>query len=353
MKDQSELEVLIRERLEEIKSIPARDPVVAQRARARFLGNAVSASELPRHKGWSSIFRKEQFAMNMLISVLMIAGLLFGGGATVNAAQNDLPNEPLYALKVWSEDVSLQLQKSPEAKVDRLMDLVQIRTQEMTHLIDAGEPVPDQVRLRLEQHIQDALQTCQTLDEPTLDRTLLQIRDRLQDRDRDMERLLLHTQAQDTLQLLTQTRTMLRERLHVVEDGLLNHEMFHERVQNGFHYGQDDDLTPPVQNGNGQQQQNGQPTFAPGGPNTNPNGPNTTPGGPNTDPNGSNTTSGGPNTDPNGPNTTPGGANTDPGGPNLNPGGTNTNTGGNNNSGTGAGSTDNGSGGNGSGGNRP
>ncbi len=344
MKDQSELEVLVRERLEEIKSIPARDPVLAQRARARFLANAVSASELPRHKGWSSIFRKEQFAMNMLISVLMIAGLLFGGGATVNAAQDDMPNEPLYALKMWSEDVSLQLQKDPEAKVDRLMDLVQIRTQDMTRLIDAGEPVPDQVRLRLEQHIQDALQTCLTLDEPTLDRTLLQIRDRLQDQDRDMEQLLLHTQdqlqlqtqdqlriqLQDQLQLLTQTRTLLRERLHVVEDGLVNHEMFRERVQNGFHYGQDDDVTPPVQNGNGQQQQNGQPTSAPGGPNTDPNGPNTTPGGPNTDPNGPTTTPGGPNTDPNGPNTTPGGPNTDPGGPNTTPGGTNTDPGGTN-----------------------
>ena len=380
MKDQSELEVLVRERLEEIKSIPARDPVLAQRARARFLANAVSASELPRHKGWSSIFRKEQFAMNMLISVLMIAGLLFGGGATVNAAQDDMPNEPLYVLKMWSEDVSLQLQKDPEAKVDRLMDLVQIRTQDMTRLIDAGEPVPDQVRLRLEQHIQDALQTCLTLDEPTLDRTLLQIRDRLQDQDRDMEQLLLHTQdqlqlqtqdqlriqLQDQLQLLTQTRTLLRERLHVVEDGLVNHEMFRERVQNGFHYGQDDDVTPPVQNGNGQQQQNGQPTFAPGGPNTDPNGPNTAPGGTNTDPNGSNTTPGGPNTDPGrpnttpgGPNTTPGGTNTDPGGTNTTPGGTNTDPGGANttpggtNTDPGGPNTDPGSNDNSSGNNRP
>ena len=373
MKDQSELEVLVRERLEEIKSIPARDPVLANRARARFLANAVSASELPRHKGWSSIFRKEQFAMNMLISVLMIAGLLFGGGATVNAAQDDMPNEPLYALKMWSEDVSLQLQKDPEAKVDRLMDLVQIRTQDMTRLIDAGEPVPDQVRLRLEQHIQDALQTCLTLDEPTLDRTLLQIRDRLQDQDRDMEQLLLHTQdqlqlqtqdqlriqLQDQLQLLTQTRTLLRERLHVVEDGLVNHEMFRERVQNGFHYGQDDDVTPPVQNGNGQQQQNGQPTFAPGGPNTDPNGPNTTPGGTNTDPNGSNTTPGGPNTTPGGPNTDPGGPNTTPGGPNTTPGGTNTDPGGPNttpggtNTDPGGPNTDPGSNDNGTGSNRP
>lgn len=347
MKDQSELEMLIRERLEEIKSIPARDPVIANRARTRFLANAVSASELPRHKDWSSIFRKENFAMNMLISVLMIAGLLFGGGATVNAAQDDLPNEPLYFLKVWSEDVSLQLQKNPEAKVDRLMDLVQTRTQDMTRLIESGEPVPDQVRLRLEQHIQDALQTCLTLDEPALDQTLLQIRDRLQDRDRDMDRLLLHTQdqlnlqtqdqlrlqIQDQLQGLTQTRSMLRERLQLVDDGLLNHELFRERVQNGFRYGQDEDVIPPAENGNGQQQQNGLPTPEPGGPNA-------TPGVPNTDPGGPNITPGGPNTDPGGPNTDPGGTNTDPGGINTDPG---TN---NNDSGSGSGGNNNGSGNN-------
>jgi len=336
MKDQSELESMVRERLDELKPIPARDPVIANRARAQFIANAVSASELPRHKGWSSIFRKEQFAMNMLLSVLLIAGMLFGGGATVSASQNDLPNEPLYVLKLWSEDVSVQLQNNPEAKVDRLMDLVQIRTQEITNLVDAGEVVPDQVQLRLEQHIKDALQICLTMDEPVLDRTLLQIRDRLQDRDRDMDRLLLHTHSQDALLLLTQTRTMLQQRLQLVNDGLLNHEMFRYAVRNGFRYGQDNnDVTPPVQNENGQyQNQNGQPTFGPGEPNENPGGPNTAPGGPNITPSGSNTDPGGPNinpgganTNPGGPNITPGGSNTDPGGPNATPGGTNNDSG--------------------------
>jgi hypothetical protein len=102
MKDQSELELMIRERLEEIKSIPARDPVIVNRARAQFMVKAVSAGDTQRHKGWISIFRKEQFAMNVLLSIIVIAGLLFGGGATVSAAQNDMPDEPLYELKTWS-----------------------------------------------------------------------------------------------------------------------------------------------------------------------------------------------------------------------------------------------------------
>jgi hypothetical protein len=344
---------MIRARLDEIKPAPPRDPHMASRGRAEFLGRAVSAGEFRRRKGWNSIFRKEQYAMNMIISILVIAGLLFGGGATVTAAQDDLPNEPLYALKVLSEDVSLQFRNDPEAKVEQLMDLAQIRIQEMTQLTEAGQATPDQVQLRLEQHIHQALQICSNLDDATLDRTLLKLRDRLQDRDRDMDRLLLHTQdqlqlqtqdqlrlqIQDQLQLLTQTRTMLRERLQLVEDGLLNHEMFRYTVRNGFAFGQEDDLTPPVQNGNGQQ--NGQPIPQPGG-NDNGSGP-------------------GPNPDPGGPNTNPGGPNTDPGS-NNNDSGSGSGGSGNDNggSGNGSGSSGNDSGGSGgsgsgsgSGGNKP
>ena len=217
--------------------------------------------------------------MNTIISTLLILGMLFGGGTTVNAAQDDLPNEPLYGLKLWSEDLGLQFQNNDEAKVDRLMELTQIRVQEMAKLVETGDAIPDQVRLRLEQHIQQALQISLSMDDATLERTLLQIRDRLQQQDQVMEQLQLHTQ--DQTQLLTQTRTMIRERLQLVEDGLANQEIFRNEVQNSFQFGQDEDLTPPTQNGN--EHQNGQPTSAPNGPNTDPTGPNLAPGGPNTD----------------------------------------------------------------------
>jgi hypothetical protein len=329
MKDQDTIETMIRARLDEIKPAPPRDPQMASRGRAQFLGRAVSAGEFRRRKGWNSIFRKEQFAMNMIISILVIAGLLFGGGATVNAAQDDLPNEPLYALKVWSEDVSLQFRNDPEAKVEQLMDLAQIRIQEMTQLTEAGQIVPDQVRLRLEQHIHQALQICSNLDDATLDRTLLKLRDRLQQQDRIMEQLQTHANP-DALPILERTREMLRLRLKLVEDGLLNHEMFRYTIQNGFQFGQDDEFTPPAQNGNGLQ--NGQPASAPGGSNTNPGGPNTDPGGT--------------STGPGEPNTTPGSGS---GGSGSGSGG----SGGNNNDGGSGGNDSGGSGGSGSGGNKP
>jgi len=282
MKDQHELETVVKGWLDEIKPVEPRNPQQASRGRAQFLSQAVSAQALPRQKGWISIFRKERYTMNVLLSILVVAGLVFGGGATVSAAQDDLPNEPLYAVKTWTEDISLQFYNNSEDKVNRLMELSQIRIQEMIALAETGQLIPNQTRLRLEQHIQQALQTSTSLDDATLERTLLQIREQLQQQDHEMEQLQLHTQEQT--QLLTQIRTMLQQRLQLVDEGLQNYEMFRYQVKNGFQYGQDDELTPPVQDGLGEQ--NGQPEITPNGPNSDMDmgGPNTGPNGPNLDP---------------------------------------------------------------------
>jgi hypothetical protein len=81
---------------------------------------------------------------------------------------------------------------------------------------------------------------------------------------------------------MLQTRTMLQQRLQLVDQGLQNGEMFREQVRNGFQFGLDDEFIPPAQNGDGQQQ-NDKPDE-PGGPNRNPGGPSVEPGGPNVNP---------------------------------------------------------------------
>lgn len=286
--------------------------------------------------------------MNVMISILVIAGLLFGGGATVNAAQDDLPNEPLYSLKMWTEDLSLQARNDPQQKVDRLMELAQVRIQEMTRLADAGQTVPDQTRVRLEQHIHQALQLCSTLEDNVLDQALLQIRDRLQQQDRDMEQLQLHA-PQDVQPVLAQTRTLLQQRLRLVDDGLVDHELFRNAARNGFRYGQEE-VAPPVQNGNGGQ--NGQPTSIPAGPNPDPGGPNSSPGGPNPDPIGPNHTvtpsAAGGGSGPAGSGSGGGSGGNDSGGSGSGSGGAG--SGGSGGSGSGGGSGYGGSGGEGSGG---
>jgi hypothetical protein len=243
MSNQTDLESKIRERLNQIKSVPARNPQAAARARAHFLAEASAASESRRNKGWGFIFRKQQFALNMVVALVVIVGLFVGGGTTVRAAQDDLPNEPLYAIKTLSEDFSLQFENDPEARVDRLTELTQTRVQEISRMVEAGQTPPEYVRLRLEQHLQQTLQLVSGMEDTKLDQKLLQLRDQLQEQEHDIQDLQAYA-AQSEQPVLEHTRTMLQTQLHLVNDGLTNHEVFRNTVNNGFHYGQTQ--TPPV-----------------------------------------------------------------------------------------------------------
>lgn len=309
------METLLQKNLEGLKAVPERDPGAAARGRAQFLRRAVSASEVHRHKKWMFTFRKEQFAMNLMISTLVIAGLLFGGGSAVYAAQDDLPNEPLYAVKMWSEETSLQFQNGPQEKAAYLMTMARTRIEEMAQLMADGEPIPEETPLLLQQHIQQALQLCKDLDDATCDQTMLQIRDRLQDQDRLMQQLLIDA-PEDARPILLRTRDMLRIHLRQVEDGLMLGDMNQNMIQNQNQNGQNDAFTPPAQTGTGTQFN--QPTDVPGGPNEDPGGPNADAGNPDNNPGGPNTDSGNSNNDPGGPNTDAGSDNS--GGGNSNGG---------------------------------
>jgi hypothetical protein len=282
MNSHPEIETRIRERLDEIKEIPARNPQAAARGRARFLTQASVAREAQHPKGWRPIFRMQQFAMNMAVVVAVIAALLVGGGTTVKAAQDELPGQPLYGIKTFSEDVSLQFQSNPQTRVDLLMKFAQTRIQEMNQLIEAGQTLPEQVSLRLEQHLQQALQLCSNMDDTALDQKLPQLRNQLQQQERDMQRLQSHA-AQNAQPVLEHTRAMLQVQLQVVNDGLLDHALFRSIVHNGIPYGQMQ--TPPTAvpttTSTPYQEQNGQVTTPPDGQeNGNGVGPDTNPGEP-------------------------------------------------------------------------
>jgi len=217
--------------LDELKPVSGRNPQAAARARSRFLAEAVSASENRRHIWWTTIFQqKEKFAMNLIISTLVIAGLLFGGGATVSAAQNDLPNEPLYRIKLVSEDASVWLAHDPTMKIEMLMEQAQTRTEEMAALASAGIIPPAGLATRMQNQIQQALQLTATLDDSEIAAALDQIRTHLQTQDRLMTQIQDGTCA-ECEPILQQTRDMLRIHLGQVEDGIADPGTFRNQYQ--------------------------------------------------------------------------------------------------------------------------
>jgi len=221
--------------------------------------------------------------MNALISLMLATALILGGGATAVAAQDDLPDQPLYPLKLWTENATLALTGDPQLQANLLVQMSQKRVEEMAGLVDNGIRVPDQVRDRLEQHLHQTLMLAANMDDAALTQTLLQLRDQLRTQDRIMEQLQTHATTEKE-PLLTQTRSMLQTRLHLVDQGLVDPQGFRYAMANQMQYGQDEEATPePNQQGEPgfhQNEQGGQQPTDPGSGNGAGNG---TPGGQNPD----------------------------------------------------------------------
>ena len=212
--------------------------------------------------------------MNALVSILVALALVAGGGATVAAAQDDLPTEPLYQVKLFSEDMRLLLNADPQTEVDMLMELSQERVREMVALSEEGITPPNQVALRLEQHIRQAMVVAGTFEGQALKDALAGIQTSLQ----TQEQMMLQAQNQATGEaqhLMAQTEAMLQIRLRQVDSGLADPAGFQYNIQNERVVGQDEEATPsPNQQGEPGFHQNEQ---APAGSSNEPkgNGPHT------------------------------------------------------------------------------
>lgn len=157
--------------------------------------------------------------MNLIVSALVILGLLFGSHAVVSAAQDDLPTDPLYPVKLASEDAGLWLEPDPTMKVEMLMEQAQTRTQEMAAMVSEGVPPPVEQTIRIQERIRLALQLAAALDDPEMTEALEQIRTRLQ----TQERLMIQLQDGSCMQcepVLQQTREMLQNQLRTAENSL-------------------------------------------------------------------------------------------------------------------------------------
>ena len=288
MKMDNELDPRLASLLEDLKPIPLRNPRAASRARSQFLAQAVSAQGKARHSVWNIFSQKEQFVMKLIATTLVIVGLLFGGSATVAAAQEALPTSALYQVKLVSEEADLAFTADPLDKVDVLMEQAQVRTQEMAMLTTQGTVPDEALLLRTQNRIQQALHLAADLnDDATMTATLTHIREQLQTQDQQMLRLQ-DGSCTECDPILQRTRDMLRTQLHEVENGLADPQTF----RNMYRHQNQTRTTPtspvtgtpiptdsttevppmlqgsctPVMDGTGEQNRNGNGNPAPGTP---------------------------------------------------------------------------------------
>ncbi|CAG0983263.1 hypothetical protein ANAEL_01868 [Anaerolineales bacterium] len=173
--------------IEKLLPVPERNPRAIADGRAKFLAEArliqptISRAPERRHIEWKTIFsRKVQPRMLIFSTLLVIFTLLFGGtGATVYTAQDSLPNQPLYMVKLASEDVRAGLATNNQTRLGLMMDFADLRMQEALQLAAQGKSIPGTVWERMDSHYESALHTAAGLDDGQLRQQLVQIQVRI------------------------------------------------------------------------------------------------------------------------------------------------------------------------------
>jgi hypothetical protein len=219
MKNQQELDPIVKDKLNLLDPVQPRDSQAAERGRSRYLSEAkgmtVTFTGRERLTLWMNNFiqifrRKERSPMlTTFISILLAFTALLGSGVTVVAAQSSQPNDWLYPLKTLSEDacyplipgdqnhfnLSLiyadrrmaEIQTSFEngeipaqAVVERLHTHLQTAFELSVKNMADAENLLEQIQLRLEEHLRSRLQNTQM--DPQGETIRLQIRNMLQER---------------------------------------------------------------------------------------------------------------------------------------------------------------------------
>jgi hypothetical protein len=149
--------------------------------------------------------------MSALAGLLVALALLFGGGgATALAAQDALPNDWLYPVKLAAEEIQLGLTNEPSQQVTLLEGWADRRVLEMEQIAQSGEGVPLETALRLHTQLSEALRLAAQLQDPELVPMLQRLQARLETHLRTLEQLRIADPAGAALQTAEQAITQTR-----------------------------------------------------------------------------------------------------------------------------------------------
>ena len=254
----------------DLRNTPARDPQAAARGRRQFLRQAenlrrgVSTAEERRHKSWNNIFPilnfgKEQPLMKaMIATTLALFVFLSAAGATVYAAQDDIPGQNLYQVKTWSEDTALNLARSEQTRMEYALDFADRRIQEAAGLVNTGETIPEQLETRLRTQMELALNLAAGLDDAQMLQEMEKIRFRAENQLQVMNMLMENAPASAT-PILERIRDRIRLQVQLTELAQDDPQAFKLMYQNGEMLQQQSGAGEPGPNGTQNQSGAGEP----------------------------------------------------------------------------------------------
>jgi hypothetical protein len=241
--DEIEIEEKLSKSLEAIRRVPGLDAQIANEERLKFLElgeeyrKAVSVSGKPRLINWidqwiQSIRRKELKPMMYAILTFLISfTLLFGGaGASVAAAQDDLPGDALYGLKIWSEQVRTRWMVSDQEQFQWMLKLTNRRMAEVEALLALEKPIPETVALQLHQHQETALQLAAGLEDEQMVQALMRVRQQAENQLRTLQDWMAKGSGNED-PILLRIRDRLQEQLHLCDEGVTEPDTLRIRLR--------------------------------------------------------------------------------------------------------------------------
>lgn len=173
---------------------------------------------------------------SILTALVVAVAVVFGGaGATAYAAQESLPDQALYPVKIYTEELRLNLAADPEGQINLLLNFADQRVDEIAALLSKGEPVSQEVQERFQQQMENTLKVAAGLDDENMVKYMAMIQLRAYQQLRIMEQVQLKNPGQG---VMTQHRVqaVIREQLGLLMLGLQDPQEFKHQFQHGFQH---------------------------------------------------------------------------------------------------------------------
>lgn len=166
-----------------------------------------------------------------LATILLATTLIFGvSGVTVVAAQGSQPDQPLYSLKIWSEDTRLDIVTDPLIDFQLSLDFADRRSDEISRLLESGVIPPKSVLARYQSQVEQTIRYALNLTSDQTKQALEQIRTRLIIQQQTLLQAKLgSTVGADAVQ--QQLQQMLQERTRWVENGEIDPIKLREQLR--------------------------------------------------------------------------------------------------------------------------
>jgi hypothetical protein len=228
-------EALRQEQPRELQAVAQGRAVFLQQA--LDLSQAVSPISKGRHIWWmhpiQTLFpRKEHSPMfNVVSTLLIVASLLLGGGGlSVAAAQSSQPDQPLYALKLFSEQFRMQLNADPEQEWQLSLEFANRRMLEIQAMLQGGEVPPEPVQGRYQDQVEQTIRLALNQPDDQAQQALEQVRQRLQVQAETLQGLP-GSGNPDVDAARVRAQEMVQERLRWIDAGLVDPAQLREQFR--------------------------------------------------------------------------------------------------------------------------